>query len=245
MAQQNKREIVKITSPRGTFKWPKLVDPDYGTKQFPKNDGEYSVTLVMKRDDPATQKFVNKLQTLADEAREKGMAEFKALKVQTRKSLEAKGAPHENPFFKVEYDRETEEETGNIEFKFTMKASGERKKGPKAGSRWNRKPVLFDAKGTRMDKAPDIWGGTIGKVSFTVEKGGYFIPGQGMFGIKLQLEAAQIIDLVSGGQRTADDYGFEEEEDGYSHEEPTATDDDGGFGDETGGDGEDDAEADF
>src|SRR5699024_3019131 len=92
------------------------------------------------------------------------------------------------------------------------------KKGPRKGRRWNRKPQFFDAKGKPMLKVPDIWGGTVGKVSFSFVTDGYFIPGTGACGISLQLEAVQIIDLVSAGQRSADDYGFGEEE-GYEHDD--------------------------
>lgn len=130
-----------------------------------------------------------------------------------------------------------------------MKASGTIKKGPRAGRTWHRKPQIFDAKGKPMLKAPDIWGGTIGKVSFSFVEDGYFIPGTGACGISFQLEAAQIIDLVSGGQRKASDYGFGEE-DGYEYDEadtPEDEEDDDEFGDETGGDEGDDPEgaADF
>lgn len=35
------RERIEFTAPGGTFKFPKLSEPDYGNEKFPKSDGEY------------------------------------------------------------------------------------------------------------------------------------------------------------------------------------------------------------
>ena len=50
----------------------------------------------------------------------------------------------------------------------------------------------------------------------------YFIPGSGAAGIKLRLNAVQVIDLVSGGGRDAEGFGFEKE-DGYEAETEEST----------------------
>lgn len=222
MADAKKNAYPKFTSPRLTLKFPKLSEPDYGSKDYPKPDGEYSTKAVARADDPVIQAFIAKLQPLYQAAMDEAAEKFKQLKIDTRKKL---GAVKPNDLFTTVYDKETEEPTGEIEFKFAMKASGERKKGPKQGTRWTRSPDLYDARGNAMRKVPSIWGGTVARVSF--EASPYFIPGTGAAGLKLNLVAVQIIDLVSGGQRTAASHGFEEE-DGYSH-------DDGSFQDETGG----------
>lgn len=240
------RKITKMTTPRASFKWPKLTEPDYGTNQYPKPEGEYSTKLVFREDDPAFQSFRTKIEKAHAVAVENAREAFKELKVATRKKL---GDITINEPFTVVYDQETEEPTGEVEMKVSMKASGEVKKGPRKGKKWSRKPQLFDAKGKPMMKVPDIWGGTVGKVSFTFASDGYFIPGTGACGISFQLEAAQIIDLVSGGQRQAGDYGFGEE-DGYEHDDAVVEDEDeedDEFGDETGGEDDDDPEgaADF
>lgn len=207
---------IKITSPKGTLKWPKLTEPDYGNKEYPKPDGEFSTKLILPENDPATQAFIEQLETLYDEAMADAKKAYKELKVATRKKL---GKVTENPLYTVVYDEETEEPTGDIEFKFACKASGKRKKGPKEGTRWYKTLGLFDAKGNAMKPAPDIWGGSVGKISFVPSS--YFIPGTGAAGLKLNLEAAQIIDLVQGGVRSADEYGFTEE-DGYEYSEDDA-----------------------
>lgn len=242
MAKPNR---TKMTTPRGTFKWPKLTEPDYGSKDYPKPDGEYSVKVIFQETDASFQKFRSKIEELHARVVEEAKAKFKELKVETRKKLKEITI---NEPFTVIYDQETEEPTGEIEMKFSMKASGVVKKGPREGKRWNRKPVIFDAKGKPMLKTPDIWGGTVGRVSFTFDPEGYFIPGTAACGISFSLEAAQIIDLVSGGQRNAGEFGFEEE-DGYEHDDASVSEDEDEdkdeFGDETGGDGDPEGSEDF
>ena len=206
-------KLVKMVSPRLTFVFPKLTAPDYGTKDYPKPDGEYSTKGRMAADSPEAKAFIAKLQPHVDAAMADAEKQFKELKVETRKKL---GSVKWNDLYTVLYDQETEEPTGEIEFKFAMKASGERKKGPKSGSRWHRQPDIFDARGVPMKKLPDIWSGTVGKVSFEISP--YFIPGTGVGGLKLALLGVQVIDLVSGGGRNASDHGFGEEE-GYAHDD--------------------------
>lgn len=218
-----KKQKITLTTPRATFIWPKLSEPDFGSKDYPKPDGEYSVRIQLDTTNEVHAAFLNKLDKLQSEAIGAACEEFAGLKVAKRKELEARNPTGNgldiNPVAKPVYDDETEELTEMVEMKFTMKASGERKKGPKAGTRWNRSPNFFDAKGQPMKNVPDIWGGTVGKISFEVERYGYFIPGTGLTGIRRQLLAVQIIDLVSGGQRDAGAYGFGAEEDGYEHDE--------------------------
>lgn len=230
-----RKKLPKSVSFRGPFRFPKLSEPDFGNEKYPKPDGEFSVGLIGRADAKEVKAFLKELEPHYTAAIAEGAEKFKAMSVAARKKLEKQGVkgPIENPLFTEIYDKETEEPTGEIVFKFAGTASGERKKGPKAGTRWNWKPVIFDAKGKRIEKVPDIWGGTIGKVSFEMQP--YFIESSGAAGLKLKLLGAQIIDLVSAGARTASDLGFEEEE-GYEHKD---TKPDGEFGDETGGDADD------
>lgn len=222
-----KKKFPKFTAPRGVFKFPKLSEPDFGNEKFPKPDGEYSVTVVYRADDPAVKAFIAKLKPHHDAAIKAAEEAFKKLDVGQRKKLKAVTV---NDLFKTVYDNETEEPTGEIEFKFSMPASGVVKQGPRKGKKWSAKPDIFDAKGRPMLKVPAIWGGTEGKVAF--EAGDYFIPGSGLAGLKLRLNGAQIIELVSQGSRTASSYGFGEE-DGYAHDETA-------FKDETTDEDEDD-----
>lgn len=211
----------EFVSPRGTFRYPKLNDPDYGTKEFPKPDGEYSVRLILSEAD--AQPLVDKLQPHLDAAVADAQAKFKELPVATRKKLKEVTV---NDLFQVEYDQETEEPTGNVVFKFAMRASGK----TKDGKAWSRKPVIFDAKGKKMVKPEPIWGGTEGKVAFEVRP--YFIAGTGAAGLKLGLNAVQIIDLVSGGGRDAEGYGFDEE-DGYEASDNEDAEENSAFSDDS------------
>jgi hypothetical protein len=215
MADFKKRKVITLQTPKLTLVWPKLNDPDFGNAKFPKPDGEYSTKAKAREDEPAVQKFLKTLQTHHDAAVVQAREEFAALKVAQRKELERKNGGDGlsiNPFFKPIYDEETEEPTGEIEFKFAMKASGTNKK---TGKKWQRKPVIADARGTTLAKPPKIWGGTVAIVAFDITEGGYFIPGTGAVGLGMKLAGIQIIDLVSGGQRNL---GFGAQ-DGYAHQD--------------------------
>lgn len=209
----NKRpDRPKFTSPRGTFVWPELVKPGYGTDKFPKPDGIYKVTLRL--DDEGNAKLQAMLAKTLEQAKAEAEEAFAALPVANRKKLgEIKLADVGNP----EYDRDTEEPTGNTLVRFTMKASGDRKRnGQPTGERWERKPFLFDARGTPIKNPPAIWSGTEGCISF--EAVPYFVAGTGVYGLSLRLQAAQIIVLRSGGgSADAGAYGFgaADDEDGY------------------------------
>lgn len=210
MTKIEKRERLKLVSPKAPFRYPKLNNPDYGTNDYPIEGGQWSVQIILPVEEAKV--LIDKLQPLHDKAVEEGQIKFDQLGVAQRKKL---GDLKVQSFFTEEYDKETEEPTGNVIFKFKMKASG---KDKKTGKPWSRKPTIFDAKGQPMKSIPEIWGGTTGKVSF--EASPYFIVGQGMAGISLNLNAVQIIELRSGGGN-AESYGFGEEE-GYQYEEADA-----------------------
>jgi hypothetical protein len=200
-----------ITTPRCRLAFPKLVQPDFGTKDYPKPDGEFVTKAVMRADDPKVQAFLKKLQPHHDAAVRAGKAEFAKLKPETRRKLKDVTV---NQLFTELLDKTTEEPTGEIEFKFARKASGERKDG----TRWKAKVPIFDRFGQRIENPPEIWGGTVAAISFRLATSkdfpvpGYFIPGTGAVGLKLELEAVQIIELRSGGEKDAAGYGFEAEE---------------------------------
>jgi hypothetical protein len=214
-----KKKNPSFVTPKGAFRYPALVTPDFGTKEYPKEAGEYKVVLILSEAEAAP--LIEKLKPIFDEAVSEGQEEFAKLKVEARKKLKELKV---NDFYTVEYDKETEEETGNLLFKFSMNASGKSKKD---GSVWNRKPALFDAKGKPLVGVKSIWGGTLGKVSF--EAAPYFIGGTGAAGLKLRLNAAQIIELNEGGNKSSEGYGFGEE-DGYEASPANES----GFSDESG-----------
>lgn len=202
---KKKRTILKGRTPRGVFRYPSLDKPDYGTEAYPNPEGIYKVGVILS--EAEAQPLLKTLEPLMEQARIEGEEGFANLKVEARKKLKELKV---NDLYSVEYDRETEEPTGNLIFNFKMAASGTSVKNGQTRE-WKRKPTLFDAKGKPLTgKLPEIWGGTVGVVAF--EASPYFIAGTGTAGVSLKLAAAQIIELRSGGERDASDFGFEEED---------------------------------
>lgn len=203
---KKKRTVLKDRTPRGVFRFPALDKADYGTEAHPCPEGRYKVGVILSEAD--AQPLLKQLEPLLEQARIEGEEGFANLKVEQRKKLKELTM---NDLYSVEYDRETEEPTGNLIFNFKMAASGTSKKPNGTVSNWTRKPALFDAAGKPLKgKLPEIWGGTVGVVAF--EAYPYFIPVFGMAGLVLLLEAVQIIELQTGDKRSAADYGFGEEE---------------------------------
>ncbi|MGH0299332.1 hypothetical protein [Sinorhizobium meliloti] len=237
MAKDTKKKLPNFTTPRGSFVYPKLSEPDYGSKEYPKPEGEYSLKLRMSLDEAEAwlgqkNKEGTTLQAAYDEAMAEGEVAFDKLAVATRKKL---GEIKKNDLYTVVYDEQTEEPTGDVEFKFSMKASGEFKQGPRAGKKWSRKPDLFDARGKKIGTGVNIWGGSEGKVSFAASP--YFIPGTGAAGLKLMLGGVQVIELVTNGSRSADSYGFGAEE-GFGYDPDDYRSEDSEGGDTSSGDGD-------
>jgi len=138
MATDNKAKPFKGRTPRGIFRFPALTEPDYGNEEFPKPDGEYKVQVILT--EAQAEPLIATLEPVHAKAVEEGEVAFANLKVDQRKKLKELKV---NDLYSIEYDKETEEPTGNLIFKFTMKASGVSKKNGKE-SRWSRKPALLD-----------------------------------------------------------------------------------------------------
>jgi len=212
---KNKRE--RFVSPKGVAVWPRLNEPDTKFKQ----EGEYTVSLAYDSDDAEYNKLVKFLEKRRDEL----FQEFLSENPKKKKSAEVA------PVFTEETD-ENGDETGRMLLKFKMRASGVSKR---TGKPFTMRPDIFDAKGKKIEVAPQIGGGSTLKVSF--ELGGHFVESAKKFYLSLRLVAVQVIDLVEFGQRNAKDYGFGEE-DGFE------ADDDAPFAGKTAGDDDDDADGD-
>lgn len=210
------RKTIRFITPRGVAIWPRLNAPD--TKWKP--EGEYSCKIRLTPD-ALPEDLVEKLEALRDEKAEETRADLKTKKQGAKiKSLKTRD------LLTPETDRETGEETGFVLLNAKMRASGVSKK---TGKPWTRKPAVFDAKGKPIDPVPNIYGGS--EVKLAVEAQAYYTPKDNEVGIAFYLEAAQVLKLVVGnGQKTADGYGFGEEE-GFE-----ADANESGFEDESGGD---------
>jgi hypothetical protein len=209
-AKREKRPVHK--SPKGVAIFPYLNKPD--TKWKP--EGEFKTKQRIPTDE--AEDLIAIIEKAQEEAKAEAMVKAKA-KNKT-KMVKAADLP-----FSAELD-DSEEETGNTLFNFKSTASGT----TKAGKAWSRKLALFDAKGKPFKK--DIYGGSTLIIAFTAEP---WVNPKFEYGVKLQMEAVQVIDLVStggGAVRSASAYGFGQEE-GYedsgedesSDDEETSTDD--------------------
>ena len=214
----DKKKTPKITTPKGIAVYPKLTKPDTKFKA----EGEYSIKLRVSQD-VADQIVAKHLVPILEDFKKTDDFQAKAKKVGIKKIKQL-------DWYKEVNDDEGNA-TGDVELSFKAKASGKKKDG----SEWKRGPIaVFDAKGTPA-KNVQVWGGSEVKVSFTPMP---WINPKGEYGIKLGLEAVQVIKLVTGGERGASDYGFGEEE-GFTAEDDAAPAGDdagsGGGGDEGGG----------
>lgn len=229
MADQIK--ALKVMSPKGRAIYPKLDAPDYKFDAA----GSYSVKLSVPADE--VEETTAKLQVMLDEFVVAKKAELRAA-AKDKKGLavaEKKIAAFDvAEIFKDDLNDEGEP-NGNVIMSFKMKASGVVKKTGKA---FTRKPSVFDAKGKKLDPCPPVWGGSILKVSGDALP--YYMASTNGVGITMYLSGVQIIDLKSGGNRDAADFGFGEEE-GFTASEPTGSE----FSDESAGDGAPSGDGDF
>lgn len=181
----------RYTTPKGTAKYPWLSSPD--TKFNP--DGDYKVTLVLPVQDADT------IVQFLDE--QLALSEAKAKKDNPGKKVKVADAPYK-----------VDEENGNIEINFKMKA----KVTMQSGDSFDQKPALFDAKGKPLADV-NVGGGSKIKVSYECVPFYTALIGAG---ISLRLRAVQVIDLVEfSGGAAAGAYGFEEE-DGFEAETTTS-----------------------
>lgn len=218
MTKKNDRlEKVEMRTSIGTLVWPKLTEPDFGSDKFPKEDGEFSTKLRFETSDPGFQALRAKLEPYLEEALVEARKKFAALSPKNLNVLSKKGItePVLNELFADVYDKEGNLMEGVVELKFKKAYSGVYKSGPKAGQTWKTKVPLFDSLGQPFKKGVAIWGGSTGIVSFDFIRGGYFIEGQGAYGLGLKIAAVQIAKLKQGGERDAAGYGFGAIDGGY------------------------------
>ena len=188
---------VSGVTPAGEAVFPKIVVPE---TKFDA-DGTYSLKLRLP-DGPEADTLIAKI----DEVRE--LAHQMAVN-DAPNAAAAKKIKMADPSYGRELDRETGEETGNWLFNFKMKASGVSKK---TGKPWSRKPALFDAKGQPiigMTKNEEIWTGSVVKIAYELRP--FYSPSFGA-GCSQNLQAVQVIELVSGEGRSAENFGFGEED---------------------------------
>lgn len=218
---RERKDYPTAITPRGAAIWPALNEPDF---KFKKEYGEYHARLRFEPDTPGLAEVVAAAQAILDEAYDAKVAELtKAKKGAILKELKKAEVLRE------EIDQETGDPTGFVIFRASMNAGGKIARGAKAGQEFFKRPDFFDAKGKQVKNPPKIGGGSEMKLS--VRMMDYETDGGKTIGVRFELEGVQLLKIVSGGQRTADHYGFGEEE-GDEIEEGSAPE--GGFSDESG-----------
>lgn len=210
MAKSDKPKRQRYTSPKGDALFCHVVEVDYGTDQYPDAKGSYNITLALDEDDAA--RLDTLLASEVDTARAHAEAQFDGLKPASRKKL---GEVKFNEPGPEEYDKEGNP-TGRRLFRFKTAAFYEKQDG----TRHQRRVPLFDAMQQPVALQEEPGYGSLIRVAFTCAP--YFVDGQGMGGLSLYLDAVQIIKLVKRGERSAEDYGFGAEENGFCGEDVAA-----------------------
>jgi hypothetical protein len=188
---------LRLTTPKATLKYPKLIEPE--TKFSP--EGHYKVTAIIPAEEAGP--MADQLDAL-----------FEAHKASLKAQAPSQKFKAVDPSFGYE----------EIDGKpcFTVSVKMKAKGMDRDGRAWTASPALFDATGAPVkhrESLRSMWSGTTGRVSF--EACPFFQPAIGA-GITLRLKAVQIIDLVESGG-SADSYGFQEEAGGWASSETEAS----------------------
>jgi hypothetical protein len=225
--------VGKGTTPRGSLIYPHLTTPDTKFKA----EGEYRTRFRL--DGEEAQQFIEKvdafydlaIEKVADERLEdartkaKDPAKFDAVKNRARILKELKRA--DKPYKAILDDNG--DETGAYAFTFKQKATFKLRTGEIIA----KKVDLFDAANKPIAKGVAIYGGTIARIAF--EALPFFTPAVGA-GLTMRLNAVQVLELKTAGDRDAKSYGFEEEGEGIEQEETPSEEtsgDEAGAGDNT------------
>jgi len=191
-----------FTTPKGIAKYPWLNTPD--TKFNP--DGDFKVTIVLGADEAAP------IIKFLDERLEASIA--RAKKENVGKKIREADPPYK-----------TNEETGEVEVTFKMKA----KVNMKNGDSFEQKPAIFDSKLTPL-KNVNVGGGSTIKVNY--ECFGFYTSMIGA-GVSLRLKAVQVLNLIEfSGGASASAMGFKQEEGFEQDVEDTPFNSDSGTSDE-------------
>lgn len=192
---------------QGTAMWAKVFEPD--TKFNP--DGDYSINIQMPVADAAD---------MSEQLDQIVQAKFnEAIKEDPR----LKNTLTTQPVCQTVYDRDTGDDTGNVEFKFKLKA----KVRKRDGSTYEQAPAVLDSKKVPMGKDTLVGNGSKVKVAF--EPIPYVMPSTKKAGVSLRLKAVQVIDLVEYGNSATSVF---DEEDGYVAPPTTETANEEVFADE-------------
>jgi len=218
MKNENKKREILLT-PKGVAVFPYLTAPDTKFKK----EGEYRVRLRLPKAD------AEDLMEIIDAEMEAAVEQAKKDNPKKAKKIKMADAPYS------EVTDDDGKPTGDVEFNFKMPAKIEKDDGTVIRMR----PAIFDAKGKPFKSGKPIYSGSTLIVAFYIMPFYTDLVGAG---VSLRLQAVQVLDLKTAGERTAEYYGFDVEE-GYEdepEEDDTEDSDENKTADEGGDDGESD-----
>lgn len=194
----DKKLNIKGTTPVGKACYPHINKPDFKYKEV---HGEYSVKLELDGDDAQTLKeTIDKFHAVAFAAEDDSSKLVSSAKQAKKLGLEV-GDPNfqENtyPYSEV-YDDENNVIPGRLSFKFGALGGGMRTLPNGDTKKWSRDITIVDAS-TKLTKA-EIWGGSLIKVAYLSRA---WCNGAIGFGVSLQLNGVQIIELKTRGVEDA------------------------------------------
>ena len=156
-----------IITPKGIASYPWLTKPDtkFGEK--------FKTDLILNPANESVQAFIAKCDSFCDKERKKalvlatkdleacpeGSANPKTIKKRAgiEKLIEKLGEDeYRKPYFD-EYDKDTDEPTGNVVVRVKCNAEGKNKK---TGEVYSLAPKMFDAHANILSERPDVFGGS-------------------------------------------------------------------------------------
>ena len=204
MAEEKKARPAKHVSAAGRGKYVWVNKPDMKFDEG--KGGKFKVDLILEAADAATDKKI--IDAAVEAAWAQMTAEIKE-KLAGKAAAKIKTLSREYPY--VELSDDDGKETGDVQFKFKQNAII---KSAKKGL-INVKIPIFDAKGKPISDI--VYGGSLLKVSYSMRP--YLMESTKKIGVTLDLNAVQVLELVSSsGAADAEGYGFGAEE-GYEGEE--------------------------
>jgi len=214
----------QIVTPKGEAIYPWISKPD---TQFDE-DGVFKTALRVDAEE--AQALIEKIEAEVDPFYNETVEELKGKK-QNKKARELEKY--------VPYEHE-EDDDGNQTGYVIIKAKQNAWIYPKNSDPVYMQPNVFDAKKNPIKKVPAVGNGSVLKIA--VQLIPFYNASAKTAGITARLKAVQVIELNHSGP-SADNYGFDSEEDGFDAEdvpdEPGSQDDDEPGSDD---DGEDDGD---
>jgi hypothetical protein len=199
----------QLLTPRGVAIYPHLNTPD--TKW--KAEGEFKTRLAFDGDDAEVLAFMGQLYDLRDAK----FNEITSALIADKKVARAKEIKKAD-VLRAELDESTGEETGRLIATVSMRHKVTSRKD---GQVYLLKPLYYNAKRVELLNPPRIGGGSL--LRCFVEPDAYMNESNKTVGVSLRLKAIQIIKLVSGGQRSAEAFGFANEDGDDIEDMPVVT----------------------